>query len=223
MIKIILDEFFCVLGVGEKDSCYAFYKVMQLGYKPKVLLNVMNEFGDRSRSHGIPKKVLQAQAEALNLPIHFFNSTWKDYETNYIKNLEQLTKDHPITHAVFGDIDIESHKAWEEKVSNAAKLEAVLPLWQGNRKQLVLDMIGAGIEAIIVSCNKDLGPDFLGKTIDASLIKVFESMNVDACGENGEFHTLVVNAPFFRNRINVEIEEKAVSSNYNFANLILKD
>ena len=194
-----------------------------MGYKPKVLLNVMNEYGDRSRSHGIPKEVLQAQAQALGFPIHFFSSTWTDYEVNYIKSLKQLVKGYPITHSVFGDIDIESHRIWEEKVSKAAKLEAILPLWQGERKQLVLDMIDSGLEAIIVSCNQQLGPDFLGRTIDRSIISEFEDMSVDACGENGEFHTLVVNAPFFKRRIDVEIEEKVVSSNYNFANLILKD
>ena len=208
---------------GGKDSCYAFYKAIQLGYKPTVLLNVMNEFGDRSRSHGIPKKVLEAQAKALELPIHFFSSTWTDYEAKYIKSLKELVKTYPITHSVFGDIDIESHRVWEEKVSKAANLEAVLPLWQGNRKQLVLDMIDAGLEAVIVSCNQQLGPEFLGRAIDTAIINEFETMGVDACGENGEFHTLVVDAPFFKDRVRVEIKEKVVSSNYNFANLILKD
>ncbi|PIA79361.1 adenosine nucleotide hydrolase [Gaetbulibacter sp. 4G1] len=207
---------------GGKDSCFAFYKATLQGFKPTVLLNVMNEFGDRSRSHGIPKAVLQAQANALELPIHIFSSTWADYEKKYIENLKTITKNYPITHSVFGDIDIESHRAWEEKVSKAADLEAVLPLWQGHRKQLVLDMIDAGIEAIIVSCNQELGADFLGRTIDAELVKTLENMEIDACGENGEFHTLVVNAPFFKNRIEVEIEGKATSSNYNFANLVLK-
>lgn len=209
---------------GGKDSCYAFYKATQLGYKPKVLLNVMNEFGDRSRSHGIPKKILQAQAAALGLPIYFFNSTWNDYEEKYINHLKYLEKKYPITHSVFGDIDIETHRDWEQKVSKAAQLEAVLPLWQGDRKQLVLDMIDAGIEAIIVSCNEALGPGFLGRAIDAEIIKEFELLDVDACGENGEFHTLVVNAPFFKTSLKVEIIDKVVSAtNYNFANLILKD
>ncbi len=208
---------------GGKDSCYAFYKAIQQGNKPLVLLNVMNEFGDRSRSHGIPKNVLEAQAAALDLPIHFFSSTWTDYEEKYIKSLKQLVKDYPITHSIFGDIDIESHRVWEEKVSKTANLEAILPLWQGDRKQLVLDMIEAGLEAMIVSCNQVLGPEFLGRVIDEDILAEFEALGVDACGENGEFHTLVVNAPFFKNRIEVDIEGIATSSNYNFANLILKD
>lgn len=207
---------------GGKDSCYAFYKATKLGYNPTVLLNVMNEFGDRSRSHGIPKEVLQAQAEAMDLPIRFFSSTWADYEQKYIENLKAIVEDYPISHAVFGDIDIESHRAWEEKVSAAAQLEAILPLWQGNRKQLVLEMIEVGIEAIIVSCNQELGPDYLGRTITADLVEELENKGIDACGENGEFHTLVVNAPFFKEKVKVEIQEKAVSSNYNFAILNLK-
>lgn len=57
---------------------------------PTVLLNVMNEHGDRSRLHGIPKDILEAQAKAIGLPIHFFNSTRVAYETNYIQYLKQL-------------------------------------------------------------------------------------------------------------------------------------
>ncbi|WP_242205127.1 Dph6-related ATP pyrophosphatase [Aestuariivivens insulae] len=206
---------------GGKDSCYAFYKAVALGYKPTLLLNVMNETGERSRSHGISKEILQAQASALGVPIHFFNSTWEAYETNYIKNLKLLTETYSLSHAVFGDIDIEAHKQWEEKVSGAANLKAVLPLWQGNRRQLVLDMITAGIEAIIVSCNQDLGEAFLGKTIDIALVETLEAMGIDACGENGEFHTLVVNAPFFKNRIDVQVQKKESHKDYYFANLRL--
>ncbi len=216
----IMNHFLCSWS-GGKDSCFAFFKATQLGYKPAVLLNVMNEFGDRSRSHGITKPILEAQADALNLPIHFFSSSWADYEAKYIQNLNRLVEEYPISHAVFGDIDIESHRAWEEKVSEAANLTAVLPLWHGDRTQLVLEMIDAGLEAIIVSCNKALGPDFLGKPINASIIRTFESMDVDACGENGEYHTLVVNAPFFKHKVNVEVIQKSVSSHYNFAELRL--
>lgn len=206
---------------GGKDSCYAYYMALKMGYKPSVLLNVMNEHGNRSRSHGIPKQVLEAQAEALQVPIYFFNSTWDDYEKKYVESLKKMVNKYPITHSVFGDIDIESHKDWEEKVSKKAGLKALLPLWQGHRKQLVLDMIDAGIEAIIVSCNMELGPVFLGRTIDVKIIEEFEQIGVDACGENGEFHTLVVDAPFFNKKINVEISSKVTSSNYNFANLNL--
>ncbi|WP_091412619.1 diphthine--ammonia ligase [Aquimarina amphilecti] len=206
---------------GGKDSCYAMHIAVKKGLQPIVLLNVLNEYGDRSRSHGIPKEILEAQADAMKLPIHFFESTWNDYERLYIESLKRLTDTYNLKSAVFGDIDIQSHRDWEEKVSNAANLKAILPIWQQSRKQLVLDMIDNGIEALIVSCNNILGPDFLGRKIDKKLIEDLEALGVDACGENGEYHTLVVNAPLFKEKLRVNVVGKETSSNYNFASLKL--
>ncbi|MDH7444095.1 diphthine--ammonia ligase [Aquimarina sp. 2201CG14-23] len=206
---------------GGKDSCYAMHKAIEKGNTASVLFNVLNEYGDRSRSHGIPKEILEAQARSLHLPIHFFESTWNDYERLYIDNLKSLTDTYKLESAVFGDIDIVSHRQWEEKVSGAANLKAILPIWQQPRKQLVLDMIDFGVEAMIVSCNKDLGPNFLGRIIDKELIKELETLSVDVCGENGEYHTLVTNAPLFKEKLQVKVVDKEISSNYNFAKLVL--
>ncbi len=206
---------------GGKDSCYVFHLAVAQGLDPGVLLNVLNEYGDRSRSHGIPKEILEAQASALQLPIHFFESTWSDYERLYIQNLKLLTHTYNLNTSVFGDIDIESHRAWEEKVSEAANLKAMLPLWKQSRKQLVEDMIDYGIEAMIVSCNHTLGPDFLGRMVDKTLVKDLENLGVDVCGENGEYHTLVINAPMFHKKIEVAILDNEESTNYNFASLQL--
>ena len=204
---------------GGKDSCYAMHLAKEKGYTPSVLLNVLNEHGDRSRSHGISKAILQAQAEALQLPIHFFESTWNDYEKLYIENLKLQTDTYALKYAVFGDIDIQSHRDWEEKVSKAAGIDAILPIWRQSRRQLVVDMIEYGIEAIIVSCNTALGPSFLGRKIYYDLIEELESLNIDACGENGEYHTLVTNAPLFTKRLDVSVIGNESSSNYNFARL----
>lgn len=214
------ESFLCSWS-GGKDSCYALHLAVEKKRIPKVLLNVLNEYGDRSRSHGIPKEILKAQANTLDLPIHFFESTWNDYEELYIQNLRSLTETYDIGTSVFGDIDIESHRAWEEKVSNAAGLRAFLPLWQQPRRQLVFDMIDYGIEAIIVSCNQALGPDFLGRVIDKTLIMELEALDIDACGENGEYHTLVTNAPLFKKRLKVRVVNQEKSSNYNFATIEL--
>jgi len=189
---------------GGKDSCYAFHKAVNSGIKPVVLLNVLNEHGDRSRSHGIPKVILEAQGEALGLPIHFFESTWEDYERLYIENLKSLQQSYGFGYSVF-----------------AAGVSAILPLWQESRTPLVIEMIQNGIEAIITSCNQVLGPDFLGRKIDTQLLKELEQIGVDPCGENGEYHTLVINAPLFRKPLDIKVTGKEKSTNYNFATLEL--
>lgn len=204
---------------GGKDSYFAFYKAVQQGYKPKVLLNTLNEYGDKSRSHGIPRELLEQQAKAVGLPIEFIETTWEAYEERYIEKLKELREKYEFTHAVFGDIDIESHRAWEEKVANAANVKAVLPLWQGNRKELVEGMITAGIKTMIVSCRKELADSLLGEVIDGSLIKKFEELGIDACGENGEYHTFVIDGPLNGTTIAVDTGSVKTHNTYAFLDL----
>lgn len=204
---------------GGKDSCYALMQAMANGSQPVVLLNVLNEAGKISRSHGIPADILRAQADAAGLPIHLISSSWQEYESRFVQALKELTHQYQLTEAVFGDIDLQAHRDWEEKVCAAAGITAVLPLWQQNRKDLVTRMLESGIETIIVSCNTVMGERFLGRIITPELVEELESIGVDACGENGEYHTLVLNCPLFSKRIQVTVSGTLLHENYWFTQL----
>lgn len=206
---------------GGKDSCFALIQAIQEGYRPQVLLNVLNEEGRISRSHGIPANILQAQAAAMQLPIHLIISSWQEYEAKFVGALQQLTQQYSLTHAVFGDIDLQAHRDWEEKVCAQAGLTALLPLWQQNRKTLVYQMLDAGIETMIVSCNTTMGERFLGKMLTTELVTELESLGVDVCGENGEFHTLVLNCPIFNKALKVQAGKKLLHNGYWFTELTL--
>ncbi len=204
---------------GGKDSCFALLQAIQQGFIPKILLNVLNEEGKISRSHGIPAAILQMQAASAELPIHLISSSWQEYESHFVNALKDLKEEYQLTHSVFGDIDLQEHRDWEEKVCTTAGLTAVLPLWKQNRKELVMQMIEAGIEAIIVSCNETMGERFIGRPVTIPLIQELEAMGIDPCGENGEYHTLVLDCPLFNDRINVAIMKKLQHNNYWFAEL----
>ena len=206
---------------GGKDSCFAFMKAVAAGMKPAVLLNVMNESGKISRSHGIPENILRAQAKAAGLPIHLISSSWEDYEKNFVAALSDLKNQYHLTDAVFGDIDLQAHRDWEEKVCASAGLRAYLPLWLQDRKQLVLEMLASGIRTMIVSCNSVMGPAFLGRTITPELIDELEALGVDACGENGEFHTLVYDCPLFAHPLRTDLVQTLKHENYWFSELVL--
>ena len=201
---------------GGKDSCFALMKAIEMGYSPTVLLNVLNEEGKISRSHGIPSEVLARQAEAAGLPIRMLSSSWKDYEEKFTSSLIDLKKEYHLTHAVFGDIDLQAHRDWEEMVCRNAGLTALLPLWKQDRKKLVMEMLDSGIEAIIVSCNETMGSRFIGQQLTSDLIFELEGLGIDACGENGEYHTLVLNCPLFKSRISVEESVAVKHGNYWF-------
>lgn len=208
---------------GGKDSYWAALKAVAEGYTPKVLLNVLNEEGQISRSHGIPAPVLQAQAQALNLPLHPIASSWKEYEPRFTAALKTLKEQYGLTHAVFGDIDLEDHRLWEEKVCAAAGLTAILPLWQADRKALVLQMLAGGVKTIIVSCNEVMGERFIGRMLTPAVVEELESLGVDPCGETGEYHTLVVDGPSFSFPLQVSIRKKLQHDNYWFADLALEN
>jgi diphthine-ammonia ligase len=206
---------------GGKDSCYAMVQAVAQGLEPVVLLNMMNQNGLVSRSHAIPKAVLEAQATTLGLPIITKPASWDDYEAVFISTLHDLKSDFKIEAGVFGDIDLQAHRDWEEKVCQATGLEAILPLWKRNRRELVVEMLASGIEAYIVSCNDVMGGAYLGEKITAGLIERLEKIGVDACGENGEYHTIVVNMPLFKHRLDVGFGAKSHYKNYWFIDMYL--
>ena len=201
---------------GGKDSCYALMKAKQFGYDPKILVNMMNENGEISRSHGLPFSILQQQAAMMNLPIVAQPTSWQEYEHHFINTLHKIKEAYSIDSMVFGDIDLQPHRDWEEKVCTAAGLDAFLPIWQRDRKELVLEMLAAGIETMIVSCNTIMGEAFLGKILNHELISELEKLNVDVCGENGEFHTVVINCPLFKEAIKLPSYSTAKHQEYFF-------
>lgn len=201
---------------GGKDSCYAMMQAVKQGLTPKVLLNMMNENGKISRSHGLPLSILNQQAQKMQLPIQTVPATWGDYEEKFITILKSLKAKYDLEAAVFGDIDLQAHRDWEEKVCQAASLKAVLPLWQQDRIALVNEMIENGIETMIVSCNMIMGESYLGKTLDKELALELLEKGIDPCGENGEFHTMVINCPLFLDKITLPAFTTTVHNNYCF-------
>ena len=182
---------------GGKDSCYAMMQAIKQGFVPKVLLNMMNENGKVSRSHGLSLSILNQQAQKMKLPLEAIPATWGDYEAKFIAVLKTLKTKYNLQAAVFGDIDLQPHKDWEDKVCQAAELQSVLPLWQQDRIILVNKMIENGIVTMIVSCNTQMGENYLGKILTKELAQELLKKGIDPCGENGEFHTLVINCPLF--------------------------
>ena len=181
---------------GGKDSCLALWRARRAGVEIVRLITAMDEQGERSRSHGVTPELLRAQGAALGLALQFYDTSWTSYEEKFIAMLRAAHGDG-IRQAIFGDIDLEAHRAWEEKVCAAAGLQARLPLWGEARRALVDEFIAAGCKAVVVCVNNNyLGPEFCGREFDAAFLAALPP-GVDACGENGEFHTFVYDGPAF--------------------------
>ena len=201
---------------GGKDSCFALMLALRQQHTLKALVSMMNENGVISRSHGLPMPVLQQQADALHVPLIAQPTSWNEYQSYFISTLEKVKTNFSVEAMVFGDIDLQEHRDWEEMVCAHAQLLAMLPIWKRDRKQLVQEMLDQEIEAIIVSCNMQMGERFLGKTLSAKLVTELETLGVDVCGENGEFHTVVVNCPIFAKPLQLPHHNTVLHEDYWF-------
>lgn len=186
---------------GGKDSCLALHRMIEAGHTCSSLFTMIDETGEHSRSHGLHPDALRAQAEAMGLPIILTSATWDGYEVQFKANAAQF-REQGIIHGVFGDIDLEPHREWVERVCGESGLTAHQPLLQGVRRDLVREFVAKGFKAIIVVVDTNRMPvEFLGREIEEKLIGELETIGVDACGENGEFHTFVYDGPLFKRRV----------------------
>jgi uncharacterized protein (TIGR00290 family) len=189
---------------GGKDSCLAVHLALEQGASLDALLCMVEPDADRSRSHALPGWLLEAHARAMGVPLLRPRAGWPDYERVFVAALHEA-RARGTTHVVFGDIDLEPHRAWEEKVCASAGLVAELPLWLWPRARAVEEIFARGIEAVCVCTNSRFLPaEFCGRTYDRDFIRDLPA-GVDACGENGEFHTCVTNAPRFAQPIAVSV------------------
>lgn len=195
---------------GGKDSCLAYYRALRDGMKFRFLLNMADEDGIRSRSHGLSTALLNMQAQALGVPLLQRQATWADYEAEFEKALLSF-RERGILDGVFGDIDLDEHRQWVERVCRRCGITPHLPLWGDRQDDLLREFIGAGFKAVIVVTRADImGEEWLGREVDMNLVAdLSRCNNVTPCGEAGEYHTFAVGGPVFTGSLRI-VEAKEV-------------
>ncbi|GAQ91290.1 hypothetical protein KFL_007590040 [Klebsormidium nitens] len=196
-----------VLWTGGKDCCLALHEAHSLGYFVTALVTFVPEVNPGFLAHPLPLMALQA--EALDLP-HLQIVIGVPYKESYIKAITDLGSQHGIETLVTGDIDlINGAPNWIRECAEGTGVGVLTPLWQLPRGVILDKMLTSGLD-VRMTCVKMplLGVEWLGRKLDRAavdeLIELERGGVVDACGENGEFHTMVVDAPLFLKRIVVE-------------------
>jgi len=182
---------------GGKDSCLDLYRALKQGYTVDVLLNFVSRDSQRCCFHGVPRGIMRMQAQALGIPLvtHPMPDAMKEYEEGFKQAVLRLKN---IQGMVFGDIYLDEHKDWVERVCGSLGVSCIEPLWNESTLALMEEFVDVGFKAVIVSCKSDLfGPEWIGRTIDRGTIAELRGRGICPCGENGEFHTLVIDGPLF--------------------------
>lgn len=201
---------------GGKDSCLACYKAMQSGYQIKYLLNFISRESRRGCFHGIESDLMKLQADLIGISLVQKETTadMKKYEEEFKEAVLEL-KAQGMETMVFGDIFLLDHINWVERVCREIGITPVEPLWNKHPEDIVEEFINYGFKAVIVSCQAEkLGREFIGRYIDENLIGELKNRNVCPCGENGEFHTLVVDGPIFKSGIKILESEPVLKEGF---------
>jgi len=194
-----------VSWTGGKDGCLSFYKAISQGRNVRYLLSFWNM--NRQGAHEVNPNLLRAQAEAMGIPL--IRTGFASYEEEFKRvvrdlNEKESEKGSKIESAIFGHI--ETHDRLVERICEDLGIELVMPIWNMDSTKIIKDVIDAGFEVILVSVKADLlGEEWLGRRIDENFLADLRATDgsIDPCGENGEFHTFVLDGPTFKKRLEI--------------------
>ncbi|MBF9252654.1 diphthine--ammonia ligase [Pontibacter sp. 172403-2] len=197
---------------GGKDSALCLYNVLQQKhYSIKYLLTTLSESSQRVSMHGVRQELLEQQAQSIGLPLKQVllpqDASMSAYNQLMEKTMRPL-QEQGITHAIFGDINLQDLREYREKQLAQVHMKAVFPLWGQPTGELVREFIALGFKAVVVCVNgRLLDASFAGRALDEAFLQDLPA-GVDPAGENGEFHTFVYDGPVFTSPVKFTVGEK---------------
>jgi uncharacterized protein (TIGR00290 family) len=185
---------------GGKDSYLAMHIACEKGYRPYYAVHM---FVENIVSYHGPPWLLMSQVGALGITGIFARTSWEGYEEDFKAILRRL-RSLGVEKMIFGDIYIEAHRQWVDKVCEEVGIEALEPLWGSNSYEVVKKALEIGVKPLIIRAyDEEPLSKYVGKILDWSAIEDFVRNGIDPAGEHGEYHTVVIDAPLYRYRIEI--------------------
>ena len=190
------------------------------------LFTVMNKAYGRVSMHATRADLLKRQADALGLTLHVINipHPCSNEECDAIMHsfIDSANEDG-IECMAFGDLFLPDIREYRENQLRETGITPIFPIWKIPTDILAEQMLSSGVEAYISCVDPRKIPETLaGRRWSETLLKEFPE-DVDPCGENGEFHTVVVGGPMFRESIPIHIGETVERDGFVFTDIIPRD
>jgi uncharacterized protein (TIGR00290 family) len=207
-----------------KDSAFALHQAQLSGeFEVVGILTTVTSVYERVAMHGVRNALLDRQAEALRLPSIKVPIPSPCPNEVYEREMSQVMlrfRAEGVTAMIFGDLFLEDIRAYRETRLKEVGIEGVFPLWKRDTRVLAREMVASGLRARLTCVDpRKLDATFAGRSFDQALLESLPS-EVDPCGENGEFHTMVTAGPMFHESIDVAVGEVVVRDGFVFADLL---
>jgi len=208
-----------------KDSAWMVHVLRQQpGIELAAMLTTVNEVYQRVAMHAVRVELLQAQADALELPlwqIPIPSPCPNDVYERAMAAAVQRAVAEGFTHVAFGDLFLEDIRRYREERLAGTGLTPMFPLFGADTTALARDMVAGGLRARLTCVDpRALDARFAGREFDSALLDELPP-SVDPCGERGEFHSFAYGGPMFKKPINVETGQIVERDGFVFADLVI--
>lgn len=188
---------------GGKDATLALHRARSAGREVRWALNIFEGNSGLVRFHGTPEVVLRAQTLALGLDPIFDRTHPRDFDQVLTDLLDDL-RGRGACGVIFGNLHLTEIRDWYAARVAAAGLAHLEPLWGVSPMEVARSVVEEGFQARVISVNLERGDAaWLGQELDEELLGRFQEAGIDPCGEQGEYHTLVVDGPPFPSPLEV--------------------
>jgi uncharacterized protein (TIGR00290 family) len=209
---------------GGKDSCLALHEIKNHGkYSVAALLTTVTRDYDRISMHGVRRELLEQQAASLGLPLHQIliskGASNDEYEAKVAETFAEY-REKGIDTIVFGDLFLEDIRAYREQFLARNNMRGLFPVWKRDTATFIREFLDLGFRAVVTCIDsKILDQSFAGRLIDETFLSSLP-VQVDPCGENGEFHTFVFDGPGFSAPIKFSLGETVLRESLWFCDLL---
>lgn len=204
-----------------KDAAWALHTLRRSGeHNVTGLFTTVNAAFGRVAMHGVRLELLHRQAEAAGLPVHMIEIPHPCSGEEYAAAMGEFVA--RAAHAgvrcmAFGDLFLQDVRCYREERLLQSGIEAVFPLWGRPTRELLTEMLAAGLRARITCIDpRRLPAEFAGRELTLEMLGDLPG-GVDPCGENGEFHTFVFDGPMFARPLEIEMGDVVMRDDFVFA------
>jgi len=200
------------LVTSGKDSALALFRFLRIGHDVKYLATMLPQREDSWMFHFPNIHLTDLFAEAVGIPL--VKAPTSGVKEAEVQDLKQLLAQLDIEAVVSGAISSQYQKQRIDTVCRELRLEHIAPLWREDPLELLEEIVRSGIEALIVGVYAyGFDQTWLGRKIDRraiqDLVELKKRFHISIVGEGGEYETLVLDAPFFKKRIEL-VEAKRI-------------
>lgn len=193
---------FIMVYSGGKDCTLALDRMIAQGHQPVCLFTTATR-KQLNFKHGIRQAIFEQYEDCLGIPVRFCYGDAVHEKNTIFSDMKQIIEETGATAICTGDIYRADVYEWNRTMADRLGVELVTPLWEEPAEKLLNELLDKGFKCLIKVVRTDrLSADYLGQFLDREVLASFPE-TVDLCGEDGEYHTIVLDGPLFRHPLKV--------------------